>query len=257
MMDRVANVNNRLLALLPDEDLALLAPYSQTVALKQDAVLARTGDRIEHIHFPHSGSICFMIDMPNGDTVGCAILGREGALGALSVLGPSRASATAVVRSPGTAWQVSASRFHIAAGQSRAIRRIVEIHVRSVLAQVQQLAACNVLHPVENRMARWLLELHDRTESNLLPMTQETLAQLVGVRRTTVTQTLQKLRMSGAVRYDRRAVIEIVDRGRLEDGACECYDIIRRQVELIFSQQMLKPSLGKPEREALPAKSVI
>jgi CRP-like cAMP-binding protein len=254
MMDRVANVNNRLLAMLPEEDLVLLAPHLQTVALKQDAVVMRSGDRIEHVYFPHSGTVSFMVDMPNGQTVACAIVGREGALGALSVLGPSRSTTSAVVRSPGTASQISASRFHIAVGQSRAIRQMVEIHARAVLAQIQQVAACNALHPVENRMAKWLLHIHDRMESNMLPITQETLAQLLGVRRTTVTQAVQKLRVSGAVRYDRRAMLEVVDRPRLEEGACECYGIIRRQVELIFSQQTLKPSPGKPAREALPVK---
>jgi CRP-like cAMP-binding protein len=254
MMDHLAHVNNRLLAMLPAEDLVLLAPHLQTVALKQDAVLTQSGDPIEHVYFPHSGTISFMVDMPSGQTVGCAIIGREGALGALSVLGPSRSTTTAVVRSPGAASQISASRFHIAVAQSRAIRRMVETHARAVLAQIQQVAACNALHPVENRMARWLLHIHDRLESNLLPITQETLAQLLGVRRTTVTQAVQKLRASGGVRYDRRAMIEVVDRLRLEEGACECYDIIYRQIEFIFSQQTPKPSLGTPAREASPAK---
>lgn len=244
-MDRVANVNNRLLAMLPEADIVSLAPHLQTVTLKPDAVLMQSGDRIEHVYFPHSGTVSFMVDMPDGQTVGCAIVGREGALGALSVLGPSRSATTAVVRSPGTASQISASRFHIAVGQSRAIRQIVEIHARAVLAQIQQVAACNALHPVENRMAGWLLQIHDRAESNVLPMTQETLAQLLGVRRTTVTQALQKLRASGAVRYGRRAIIEIADRPRLEEGACECYDIIRRHIELIFSQRMPRSALGK------------
>ncbi len=201
MMDRLANVNNRLLAMLPEEDLVLLAPHLQTVALKQDAVVMRSGDRIEHVYFPHSGTVSFMVDMPNGQTVACAIVGREGALGALSVLGPSRSTTSAVVRSPGVASQISASRFHIAVGQSRAIRQMVEIHARAVLAQIQQVAACNALHPVENCMAKWLLHIHDRMETNVLPITQETLAQLLGVRRTTVTQAVQKLRASGAVRY--------------------------------------------------------
>lgn len=252
-MDRLV-VNNRLLAMLPQVDHALLAPHLQTVVLKQDAVLLQSGDRIEHVYFPHSGTISFMVEMPNGQTVACAIIGREAALGALSVLGPSRSTTTAVVRSPGVASRISAARFHIAVGQSRAIRQIVEVHARLVLAQIQQVAACNALHPVENRMARWLLHIRDRTESNVLPMTQDTLAQLLGVRRTTVTHAIQKLRASGAVRYDRRATIEVVDRMRLEDGACECYAIMRRHVELIVLQQTLKPSPGKAQPELLPVK---
>lgn len=254
MMDRPANVGNRLLAILPAADLALLASHFQTVKLEQDAVLMHSGDPIRHVYFPHSGTISLMVDMPNGQTVACAIVGREGALGALSVLGPAHSTTTAVVRSPGVASQIVAPRFHTAIGHSRAIRQIVEIHARTVLVQMQQVAACNALHPVENRMVRWLLHIRDRTDSDLLPLTQETLAQLLGVRRTTVTQAVQKLRASGAVRYDRRAMIEVVDRARLEESACECYDIMRRHIERIFSKQPLESSTNQAlPRGAVPA----
>ena len=93
---------NRLLAALPPADLALLSPHLQKVSLEQDAVVVRSGDRREHVYFPHSGAISFMLDMPNGATIATAVIGREGALGALSVLGPSRSSVTAVVRVGGT-----------------------------------------------------------------------------------------------------------------------------------------------------------
>ena len=113
-MGRPANGGNRLLAALPPADLALLSPHLEKVSLKQDAVVVRSGDRREHVYFPHSGAISFMLDMPNGETIATAVIGREGALGALSVLGPSRSSVTAVVRVGGTASQISVSRFHAA-----------------------------------------------------------------------------------------------------------------------------------------------
>src|SRR3954469_2751018 len=123
MMERPARVGNRLLAALPSEDLALLAPHLQKVSLEQDAVAARSGDRRDCVYFPHSGAISFMLGLPNGETIATAVIGREGAIGALSVLGPSfMSSVTAIVRVGGTASQISVSRFHAAYVKSSAIR---------------------------------------------------------------------------------------------------------------------------------------
>jgi hypothetical protein len=100
--------------------------------------------------------------------------------------------------------------------------------------QFQHVAACNALHSVEARMARWLLHIHDRVDGDVLPLTQEALSQLLGVRRTTVTQVIGKFRVSGAIRSNRRGLIE-VDRPRLEEAACECCEVIRRRFDQIFS----------------------
>src|SRR6266446_7554142 len=248
MMKRHASVGNRLLAALPPADLGLLAPYLQQVSLKQDAVLVRSGDRNEQIYFPHSGTISFMLDMPNGQTVATSVIGHEGAVGLLSVLGPSLSPTTAVVRVAGLASQISASRFHAAFGQSNAIKHAVQTHTRALLMQLQHVAACNALHPVEARMARWLLHIRDRIDGNVIPLTQETLSQLLGVRRTTVTLVVRKLRASGAVRSDRRGLLE-VDRPRLEEATCECYEIIRRKIDQIFPPETMKPRI-----QATPAR---
>ena len=98
------------------------------------------------------------------------------------------------------------------------------------MAQFQHVAACNALHSVEARLARWLLHVHDRADGDVLPLTQETLAEFLGVRRTTVTQVISKLRESGAIRSNARSSIEI-DRPRLEAAACECYQLMRRRIE--------------------------
>lgn len=248
-MDRSVIVGNRLLAALPPADFGLLAPYLQKVPLEQDAVLLRSGDRIEQVYFPHSGAIAFMLDMPSGQTVATGIIGHEGAAGILSVLGPSRSSVTAVVRAAGIASRIPASRFHTAFTHSAAIRHAVQTHTTALLVQFQHLAACNALHPVDARMARWLLHIHDRIDSNVIPLTQEALSQLLGVRRTTVTLVVRKLRASGAVRSDRRGLIEI-DRLRLEGAACECYEIMRRKIDRIVPQKATKLRInGEPARE--------
>ena len=225
---------NRLLATLPRADFDLLAPELETVPLVRDAVLSQAGDQIEHVFFPDSGAISLMIDMADGQTVPTAAVGREGAVGLLSVLGPSPSAITAIVRAAGTASRIPASRFHLAFNRSPAIRNVVLIHVRAILVQFQLGVACNALHPVEARMARWLLDLRDRIDHYVLPITQEALSQILGVRRTTVTLLMRRLRASGAIRSDRRGQIE-VDRSGLAAVACECHDTMGREVEHIFS----------------------
>ncbi len=233
-MTRPGGIGNRLLAALPPADFDLLAPELETVALHQDAVLSRAGDPIEHVFFPDSGAISLMIDMANGQTVATAAVGHEGAIGILSVLGPSPSAITAIVRAAGTASRIPASRLQAAFNRSPAIRHAVLVHVRTILIQFQLGAACNALHPVQARMARWLLQLRDRIDHDVLPLTQETLSQILGVRRTTVTLVMRDLRASGAIRSDRRGQIE-VDRSRLAAAACECHGTMRHEVEQIFS----------------------
>jgi CRP-like cAMP-binding protein len=246
MMEHPTRGGNRLLAALPPADFGLLAPHLRKMSLEQDAVLLRSGDRIEQVYFPDSGTISFMLDMPNGQTVATAIIGHEGAVGMLSVLEPSSSPVTAVVRVAGIASRISALRFHAAFSQSGAIRHAVQTHARALLMQFQHVAACNALHSVEARMARWLLEIHDRVDGDVLPLTQEVLSQLLGVRRTTVTHVVRNLRVSGAIRSDRRGLIEI-DRPRLEEAACECYEVMRRR-----SDQILSPETMKPRVQAAP-----
>jgi CRP-like cAMP-binding protein len=248
MMKRHTSVANRLLAALPPADLGLLAPYLKQVSLKQDAVLVRSGDRNEQVYFPHSGTISFMLGTPDGQTVATSVIGHEGAVGMLSVLGLSRSPTTAVVRVAGIASQISASRFHAAFRQSSAIKHAVQTNTRALLMQLQHVAACNALHPVEARMARWLLHIRDRIDGKAISLTQEALSQLLGVRRTTVTLVVQKLRASGAVRSDRRGLVEI-DRPRLEKAACECYKVMRREYH-----QMFPPDTTKPCIQAAPGR---
>ncbi|SHG58243.1 cAMP-binding domain of CRP or a regulatory subunit of cAMP-dependent protein kinases [Bradyrhizobium erythrophlei] len=250
-MEHRTRVGNRLLAALPPADLDLLAPYLRKVSLERDAVLVRSGDPIEQIYFPRSGTIAFIMDMPNGQTVATAVVGNEGAVGILSALGPSRSPMTAVVRVAGTTLQISPARFHAALRHSGAIRHAVQIHTRALLAQFQHVAACNALHSAEARMARWLLHIHDRVDGDSLPLTQEALSELLGVRRTTVTHVVHKLRTSRAIRSNRRGLIEI-DRPRLEAVACECYEVIRRRIDRIVSPEEMKPRIHAPPVHETP-----
>jgi CRP-like cAMP-binding protein len=250
-MEHPTRVANRLLAALPPADFALLAPYLRKVPLEHDAVLIRSGDRIEQVYFPESGTIAFIMEMPNGQTVATAVVGNEGAVGILTALGRARSPMTAVVRVAGISLQISATRFHAALRHNRAIRRAVRTHTRALLAQFQHVAACNALHSVEARMARWLLHIHDRVDGDLLPLTQEALSELLGVRRTTVTHVVRKLRASRAIRSNRRGLIEI-DRPRLEAAACECYEVMRSRIDRIVSPEGMKPRIHAPPVHKIP-----
>ncbi|MBR1188792.1 Crp/Fnr family transcriptional regulator [Bradyrhizobium sp. AUGA SZCCT0240] len=241
----LGGTGNHLLAALPPSDLDLLGPVLETVALDPDAVISRAGDPIEHVLFPHSGAISLMIDMADGQTVATAAVGREGAIGILSVLGPSPSAVTAVVRAAGIASRIPASRFHAAFNRSPAIRHLVQNHARAMLVQFQLGSACNALHPVEARMARWLLQFRDRIDHDVLPLTQQALSQILGVRRTTVTLLVGKLRASGAIRSDQRGRIEI-DRSRLAAASCECHDTMRVEVEEIFSSNTARSRAAVP-----------
>jgi CRP-like cAMP-binding protein len=217
---------NRILAALRPADFDLLASDLQTVTLGQDAVLVQTGDPAEFVFFPHSGAISLMIDMANGQTVATATIGREGAVNLLSAIGPSPSAITAIVHVAGTASRIPTLRFRAAFNQSPAIRHALQAHISAMLTQFQLGAACNALHPVEARMARWLLHVRDRIGHDVLPLTHEVISQVLGVRRTTVTLLMRNLRASGAIRSDRRGQIGI-DRSRLAEVACECQHATR------------------------------
>jgi CRP-like cAMP-binding protein len=263
-MEQRTRVGNRLLAALPPADLDLLVRHFRLVSLERDAVLVRSGDPIERIYFPLSGLIAFVMDMPSGQTVATAVVGNEGAVGVLTSLGPSRSPMTAVVRVAGTALQISPAQFQASLERSGALRGTVQTHTRALMTQFQHVAACNALHSVTARLARWLLQLHDRADGDILPVTQETLSELLGVRRPTVTHVICKLRESGGIRSNRRGSIEI-DRPRLEAATCECYQLMRRRIDrIVLTDEMKSAPVAEAslfanadeERQRTPARGV-
>jgi CRP-like cAMP-binding protein len=231
---------NRLLAALPAADFRLLTPHLRNIPLALDAVLVHSGDQFEKVYFPHSGAIAFVVERAGGQAVATSLMGSEGAIGALTVLGRSSSPVTATARVAGTASQISVAKLQFACAQSFAIRHVVEVHLRTQLLQLQDAAACNALHSVEHRMARWLLQLHDRVLDDVIPLKQETLAQLLGVRRTTVTLIMNKLRTAGAIKSDRRGLIEI-DRARLERMACGCYAVMQSRIGRRYDDELSAP----------------
>jgi CRP-like cAMP-binding protein len=218
---------NRLLAALPPPVMALFAPHLKIVSLKLGAILQREGEPIEHVYFPLDGMISLVVITGDGGGIETVTVGREGAVGVGAGLGRRKAFTRAVVQAPGSAAHMSAYEFQRAAVQSDLVRSLIHESSESMLAQAQQTVACNTTHNLSARLARWLLQTHDRVTGDTLPLTQEFLGQMLGVQRTTVTLAAQQLHQAGAINY-RRARIEVVDRSKLEELTCECYKIIRR-----------------------------
>jgi CRP-like cAMP-binding protein len=197
-------------------------------------VLQEAGEAIKHVYFPQSGMISLLAVMQNGSAVETATVGREGAAGAMSGLGSRVASHRSVTQIEGVASRITAARFEAAVSASTSIKDLLVRYSDCLMMMIQQSAGCNALHALETRLCRWLLQTRDRNDSNRLPLTQEFLSQMLGVRRTTLTLIARDLQAAGLIRY-RRGNIEILDRSGLEAKACECYAVIWRRGEEVFS----------------------
>jgi len=224
---------NRFLATLPPHDFSLLAPHLRTIPLERGVMLHDVGEEIEHVYFPHSGMVSLVAVMQSSADVETATIGRAGVIGASAGLGAKQSVGRAIVQLPGTGAWLSACQFHAAANRSQGIRDLIVRYNDLLLAQVQQSVVCNALHTMEGRLCRWLLQAHDCMDGNAIPLTQEFLGQVLGVRRTTVTIAAQLLQSSGLIQY-RRGLIQIVDRPQLEELSCECYAVVRRHTDKIF-----------------------
>lgn len=234
MLKSRAETRNHLLSSLSADDYALLEPHLKDVPLKQGTILVEQGDNIEQVYFPHSGMISIVILLADGEkAVETATVGREGAIGALAGLGSRNATARAIVQVAGSGSRIPVRQFQAAVRQSPNLRDFVVRYQEMLLHQAQQSTACNALHEARHRLCRWLLQTHDRVDSDVIALTQEFLAQMLGVRRTTVTELARGLQKQGLVRY-KRGKIEVLDRDGLEECACECYSALRRQTDLYF-----------------------
>lgn len=221
---------NRLLAALPKADRALLAPHLNEDAFSLGALLQEAGQPFEKVYFPLAGMISLLAVMENGQGIETATVGIEGVVGAMAGFGPRKSFTRAVAQAPLRVAWISAPRFQLAIKSSDRLRHMLASYNETLLAQVQQTAACNALHAARARLARWLLQTRDRTDSDELPLTQEFLAQMLGVQRTTVTMIARQLEKAGWIQY-RRGKIFIVNRAGLKTVACECYSAIRAQLQ--------------------------
>jgi CRP-like cAMP-binding protein len=230
MENPILGTSNRLLDSLPIAEAALLKPQLKTVKMVQGTLLQEPGDQINYVYFPMSGMISLLAVMKHGNSVEVATVGREGAVGAMSGFGPRHAFTRAIVQVAGDAARISTPHFQDAMKKSTGLRETVVRYNEGLLAQVQQTAACNALHDLEQRLCRWLLQTIDRSPADMITLTHEFLSQMLAVRRTTVTLVARSLQDAGAIEY-RRGKIRIVDRRKLEKRACECYKVVSQQID--------------------------
>ena len=198
------------------------------MTVAQGAVFLEPGEAIDRIYFPQSGMISLLIVSREGDMVEVSTVGREGALGLHRGLGGRRSFTRATVQIPGRFSAIAAHAFERVSLSSPSLREMIARYTEMLWAEAQQLAACNAVHDASSRLCRWLLQSADHIDSSQLPLTQEFLAQMLGVRRTTVTLLAQELQKQGAVKYS-RGKVTILNRKMLEDGACECYQVIQHE----------------------------
>jgi len=224
---------NRLLAALDAEDLELVTAKLAPVILEKGALLYDPGDMIDAIYFPDDCVISLMTLMESGAAIESAAIGREGALGLMAAVSPRQSLSRAIVQVPGRARRITAPHLHRAWEQSAQIRDLIDRHNEALFAHAIHSVACNALHSVEARFCRWLLSCHDRIDSSTVALTQEFLADMLGVQRTTVTVVARALQAAGLIRY-RRGMVDILDRDGLEAISCECYGAARRNYQRLL-----------------------
>ena len=223
-----SSLDNKLLAKLPRRDFESLAAHLTHVSLPQGEIVYEAGDEVDQIYFPSAGMFSLLAVMRDGKAIETATVGREGVIGAMAGLGLYRSLVRAVVQLPLPASRIPASAFRRAVAGSDALRDLCIRYNEVMLTQARVTAACNALHPVEERFCRWLLQSSDRAASDTVTLTQELLAEMLGVRRTSVTEVARKIQDKGAITYA-RGVITILDRAQLERFSCECYATLIEQ----------------------------
>jgi CRP-like cAMP-binding protein len=227
--------NNRLLRALRPVDRELLEPDFKEVSLSRGAVLFEPGEDVRNAHFPcHETIISLLVSMRNGATAETAAIGREGAIGGIVSQGSVPAFTRAVVQIPGPALRLDIGTLNAAKSRSPSLANLFARYADCLLAQILQSVACNALHSIEQRAARWLLGMQDRLGADELPLTQEFFAERLGVQRTYVTRGAGALQSAGLI-STQRGRITILDRGRLEQAACECHAAVREHFDRILA----------------------
>ncbi|QIP04464.2 Crp/Fnr family transcriptional regulator [Bradyrhizobium symbiodeficiens] len=225
-------LDNRLLAALPRAHFELLVPHLEDLSLPQGATLSEPGDEISEVLFPHDGMLSLLAVMRDGKAIETATVGREGVVGAMAGLGLYTSMVRVVVQLPMSATRIAATRFRKAVQRSDVIRDLCVNYNEVLLSQARVTAACNALHPIEARFCRWLLQSADRAGGDRIGLTQEFLAEMLGVRRTSVTEIASKIQAQGLISYS-RGMITILDRKRLERRSCECFQTLLDQSEML------------------------
>lgn len=221
---------NRLLSLLPDEEYRALLPHLELLPTPLKFVVYERDKPIEHAYFPISGAHSILAIMEDGAAVEVGTVGNEG-FSTIDVLtGSDIATETTICQIPGESLRMPVAKFKEAIAGDTALRRLTMRYLQAYLGQVSQSVACNRLHSVEQRFARWVLMSHDRVPGDEFQLTQEFLADMLGVYRPSVSLVARTYQQAGLIKYT-RGRITILDRAGLEEACCECYGVVRKYFE--------------------------
>lgn len=221
---------NRLLGALSGAARARLYPHLETVALPLGRVLYESGDTLRHVYFPVSAIVSLLYVMESGSSGEISVVGKEGVVGISLFMGGDSTPSRAVVQSAGVAYRLAAHRVKREFSRHADLTQLVLRYTQSLITQMSQTAVCNRHHTIDQQLCRWLLLSLDRLSTNHLTMTQELIANMLGVRRGGVTEAARKLQALGVIDYH-RGRIQVLDRARLEKRACECYRVVRRETD--------------------------
>jgi CRP-like cAMP-binding protein len=220
-------VSNKILLSIFDSEYNSLRPHLEYLRMPNHLVLHEAGGRLEFVYFPNRGLISLVVVMKDGKTAEAGVVGNEGFTGAPAAVGLSRGLLRAVVQVAGDGFRVKVGAFQETLQSAPHLQMILNRYAAIRGMQVEQTAACNRLHDIKQRLARWLLMTQDRVDSGTLPITHDFLATMLGTDRPTVSVAAGALQKKGLIEYTRGAV-KIVNRKKLEDSACECYGVIRQ-----------------------------
>jgi CRP-like cAMP-binding protein len=231
--DSPADATNRILSALPPEEFQQLQPHLEPVDLPLKELLFDPAIPISHVHFLTAGVCSILTPTEDGPFLEIGLIGNEGVAGHFLYLGQPNPSYRAIIQVPVSALRIRADRFLEVVQHTPTLQRWLLHYTQAFFNQVAQVSACNHYHPVEERLCRWLLQIGDRVKRDQFVMTHEFMAQMLGVRRPTVTLVAGTLQMAGFIRYS-RGQIEIIDREGLEASACGCYAKIRKEEEQLL-----------------------
>jgi len=226
-------MQNHLLAVLPAEELARLAPHLESVVLKLGDVLYEPGSQMQHAYFPTTAIVSLHYVMESGASAETAGVGNEGVVGVSLFMGGNTTTSSAVVQTAGLGYRMPGRVLKQEFVRAGSMQHLLLRYTQALITQMIQTAACNRHHAVEQQLCRWLLLTHDRIPSGQLVMTQELIASMLGVRREGITEAAGNLQRDGLIRY-RRGHISVTDRKGLEARSCECYEVVKQELKRLM-----------------------
>jgi len=229
--------DNHILDALPAAERERLFPHLQLVPMSLGMVLYEAGDTLRHIYFPTNCIVSLLYVLENGASAEIAVVGNEGVIGVSLFMGGESTPSRAVVQSAGFAYRLSGKRLKEEFNLHGQMLHVLLRYTQSLITQMAQTAVCNRHHSVDQQLCRWLLLSLDRLSSNRLDMTQELIANMLGVRREGVTEAAGKLQKQGVIRY-RRGQIIVLDRPKLEELSCECYAVVRTETDRLLPRTL-------------------